>query len=162
MILIADIRHFKSRAGVSQSVVYLYGSVALNNDRPLLNEEAFMDIKTYVLNKAKEAKEGARALAKASSGQKNNALVNMAEALQRRAKELISENVKDVKFAEGKGLSKALIDRLTLNGKRINEMAQGLVEVAALPDPVGEIVRMWRRPNGVTVGRRRVRAGVIG
>ena len=121
-----------------------------------------MDIKTYVLNKAKEAKEGARALAKASSGQKNNALVNMAEALQKRAKELISENVKDVKFAEGKGLSKALIDRLTLSEKRINEMAQGLVEVAALPDPVGEIVRMWRRPNGMTVGKMRVPIGVIG
>jgi glutamate-5-semialdehyde dehydrogenase len=121
-----------------------------------------MDIKSYVFDKAKEAKEGARALAKASSGQKNNALVNMAEALKKKAKELISENVKDIKFAEGKGLSKALIDRLTLNEKRINEMAQGLVEVAALPDPVGEIVGMWRRPNGMTVGRMRVPIGVIG
>ena len=121
-----------------------------------------MDIKTYVLNKAKEAKEGARSLAKASSRQKNAALIKMAEALQKRAKELISENRKDIKFAEEKGLSKALIDRLTLNEKRINEMAQGLVEIAALPDPVGEIIKMWQRPNGMTVGKMRVPIGVIG
>ncbi|MEW6068201.1 MAG: glutamate-5-semialdehyde dehydrogenase [Nitrospirota bacterium] len=121
-----------------------------------------MDIKTYVLNKANEAKEGARALAKASAKQKNDSLIKMAEALKKRAKELISENKKDIKFAEKKGLSKALIDRLTLNDKRINEMAQGLIEVAALPDPVGEIIRMWQRPNGMTVGKMRVPIGVIG
>ncbi len=121
-----------------------------------------MDIKAYVLNKALEAKEGARSIAKASSKQKNDALVKMAEALQKRAKELISENKKDIKYAEGKGLSKALIDRLTLNEKRINEMAQGLVEVSALPDPVGEVIKMWKRPNGMTVGKMRVPIGVIG
>ncbi|MBE0427476.1 MAG: glutamate-5-semialdehyde dehydrogenase [Nitrospirae bacterium] len=121
-----------------------------------------MDIKAYVLNKAKEAKEGARTLAKASSKQKNDALIKMAEALQERAKELISENKKDIKFAEEKGLSKALIDRLTLNEKRIDEMAQGLVEVSALPDPVGEIIKMWKRPNTMTVGKMRVPVGVIG
>jgi glutamate-5-semialdehyde dehydrogenase len=121
-----------------------------------------MDIKKYVLNKALEAKEGASSLAKASSNQKNAALVMMAEALQKRTKELISENSKDIDFAKKKGLSKALIDRLTLNEKRINEMAQGLKEVAALPDPVGEITKMWQRPNGMTVGRMRVPIGVIG
>ncbi len=121
-----------------------------------------MDIKTYVLNKAREAKEGARSLAKASSGQKNSVLIKMAGALKKRAKELISKNRKDIGFAEGKGLSKALIDRLTLNEKRIGEMAQGLIEVSALPDPVGEITKMWQRPNGMTVGRMRVPIGVIG
>lgn len=121
-----------------------------------------MDIKQFVLNKAKEAKEGARSLAKASSKQKNSALIKMAEALKNRGDLLISENKKDIEYAEKKGLSKALIDRLTLNGKRINEMAQGLVEVAQLPDPVGEITRMWQRPNGMTVGRMRVPIGVIG
>jgi len=121
-----------------------------------------MDIKKYVLNKALEAKEGARSLAKATSKQKNDALVKMAEALQKRVKELISENKKDIKYAEGKGLSKAMIDRLTLNEKRINEMAQGLVEVSALPDPVGEVIKMWKRPNGMTVGKMRVPIGVIG
>lgn len=121
-----------------------------------------MDIKAYILNKAKEAKEGARALAKASSGQKNSALIKMAGILKKRSKELISENKKDIKSAEKKGLSRALIDRLTLNEKRIDEMAKGLIEVAALPDPVGEITKMWQRPNGMTVGRMRVPIGVIG
>ena len=121
-----------------------------------------MDIKKYVLNKAIEAKEGARAIAKASSKQKNDTLVKMAEALQKRAKELIAGNKKDLKYAEGKGLSKALIDRLTLNEKRINEMAQGLHEVSALPDPVGEVIKMWKRPNGMTVGKMRVPIGAIG
>jgi glutamate-5-semialdehyde dehydrogenase len=121
-----------------------------------------MDIKEFVLSKANEAREGARSLAKASSAQKNAALVMMAEALQKRAKELIRENARDITFAKKKGLSRAMIDRLTLNDKRIREMAQGLREVAALPDPVGEIVRMWQRPNGMTVGRMRVPIGVIG
>ncbi|MDH5768397.1 MAG: glutamate-5-semialdehyde dehydrogenase [Nitrospirota bacterium] len=121
-----------------------------------------MDIKSYVLNKALEAKEGAKSLAKASSKQKNLTLLKMAEALKKNAQELISENKKDIKFAEGKGFSKALIDRLTLNEKRINEMSQGLIEVAALPDPVGEITKMWQRPNGMTVGKMRVPIGVIG
>jgi len=121
-----------------------------------------MDIKQFVLNKAKEAKEGARSLAKASSKQKNDSLLKMAEALKDKSEYLISENKKDIDYAEKKGLSKALIDRLTLNEKRINEMALGLVEVAQLPDPVGEITKMWQRPNGMTVGKMRVPIGVIG
>ena len=121
-----------------------------------------MEIKAFVLSKAREAKEGARSIAKASSRQKNAALLKMAEALKKRSKELIRENAKDIAFAKKKGLSKAMIDRLTLNEKRINEMAQGLIEVAALPDPVGEVLKMWRRPNGMTVGKMRVPIGVIG
>jgi len=121
-----------------------------------------MDIKSFVLEKAKEAKEGARALAKVSSEQKNTALIKMAEELGRKENELIEENKKDVVAAQKKGLSKAMIDRLTINEKRIKEMAQGLVEVAGLHDPVGEIVRMWQRPNGMTVGKMRVPIGVIG
>jgi len=121
-----------------------------------------MDIKAYVLKKAKAAKEGARLLAKASSKEKNNALLKMAAALKKRKAELIKENKKDIAFAEKKGLSKAMIDRLALNDERINEMAQGLIEVAALPDPVGEVIRMWERPNGMVVGKMRVPIGVIG
>lgn len=121
-----------------------------------------MDIKKYVLDKALEARAGARALAKASSKQKNEALVRMAESLKKRAKELISANKKDVQYAKGKGLSKAMIDRLTLNEKRVDEMAQGLIEVSALPDPVGEVIRMRQRPNGMSVGKMRVPIGVIG
>lgn len=121
-----------------------------------------MDIKSFVYKKALEAKEGARALAKVTSTQKNSALIAMAEALKKRGKELVAENKKDIRFAQDKGLSKAMIDRLALNDKRINEMAQGLVEVAALPDPVGEIIKMRQRPNGMTVGKMRVPIGVIG
>jgi len=121
-----------------------------------------MDLRDFVLAKAKEAKEGARAIAKASAGQKNEALIAMAAALKKRSKELIAQNVKDVGLAKKKGLSKALIDRLSLNDKRIEEMARGLVEVAALPDPAGEVLRMWKRPNGMTVGKMRVPIGLIG
>ena len=121
-----------------------------------------MDIKAYVYDKAKEAKEGARILAKASPGQKNAALLEMAKALQLKAKELIAENKKDIQFARKKGLSQSMIDRLTLNEKRVVEMSRGLAEVAALPDPVGEIIRVQQRPNGMSVGKMRVPIGVIG
>lgn len=121
-----------------------------------------MDIKQMVFDKALEAKNGARSLAKASSAQKNAALVKMAAALQEKSDFLISENKKDLEYATNKGLSSALIDRLTLNEKRIAEMAQGLIEVAALPDPSGEILKIWQRPNGMAVGRMRVPIGVIG
>ncbi|MGD1076621.1 MAG: glutamate-5-semialdehyde dehydrogenase [Thermodesulfovibrionales bacterium] len=120
-----------------------------------------MDIKKYVTDRALGARVGARSLAKATTDQKNRALIKMAEALKKRSKELITENKKDIAYAEGKGLSKALIDRLTLTDKRIKEMAQGLVEVAQLPDPAGGIVNMWQRPNGMTVGKMRVPIGVI-
>ncbi len=120
-----------------------------------------MDIKTFVLAKAREAREGARSLAKASSSLKNTVLIKMAEALRDRREELINENKKDIEYAEKQGLSKALVDRLTLTEKRVEEMAAGLIEVAQLPDPVGEISNMRLRPNGMAVGRMRVPIGVI-
>jgi glutamate-5-semialdehyde dehydrogenase len=86
----------------------------------------------------------------------------MAAGLENEAARLISENRKDLMEAEKKGLSKAMIDRLTLNPDRIKAMSDGLREVAALPDPVGEVLRMWRRPNGMEVGRMRVPIGLIG
>ncbi len=121
-----------------------------------------MDIKSFVLKKAIAAKEGSRVLAKASSREKNRALLKMAAELKKRRAGLINENKKDIALAVKKGLSKAMIDRLALNEKRINEMAQGLTEVAALSDPVGEVIKMWLRPNGMTVGKMRVPIGVIG
>jgi glutamate-5-semialdehyde dehydrogenase len=121
-----------------------------------------MDIKEFVTQKAIEAKAGARTLAQASSEYKNRVLIRMAVALKERSADLIAENRKDIEFAEKKGLSRALIDRLTITEKRIAEMAQGLHEVAQLPDPVGEIVRMVRRPNGMEVGRMKVPIGLIG
>ena len=121
-----------------------------------------MDIPTYVRQKAKDAKASARRLATLSSAVKNTALNRMADALESESKALLSANKKDLEQAGKRGLSKAMIDRLTLNAKRIGEMAKGLREVASLPDPVGEVIRMWRRPNGMQVGKVRVPIGVIG
>ncbi len=121
-----------------------------------------MDIKQYVTDKARKAKAASRALANISTEIKNNALFKMAAGLEKDADELMAENKKDLVAAERKGLSKAMIDRLTLNPARIKAMADGLREVAALPDPVGEIVKMRRRPNGMEVGRMRVPIGLIG
>ncbi|MEW5745029.1 MAG: glutamate-5-semialdehyde dehydrogenase [Nitrospirota bacterium] len=121
-----------------------------------------MDMRQWVREKAEEARAGARNLARASSAQKDRALLTMAAMLESRTGELIAENSKDLSSAGQKGLSKALIDRLTLNEKRIDEMAKGLREVARLPDPSGEVIRMWQRPNGMTVGKMRVPIGVIG
>jgi glutamate-5-semialdehyde dehydrogenase len=86
----------------------------------------------------------------------------MAEQLIHHTDTLIEENEKDVEYARRKGLSKAMIDRLTLDEKAVRAMARGLEEVAALPDPVGKITSMWRRPNGLLVGRMRIPLGVIG
>ncbi len=121
-----------------------------------------MDIKQYVTDKAKKAKVASRALANISTEIKNNALFKMAAGLEKESARLMVENKKDLIEAEKKGLSKAMIDRLTLNADRIKAMADGLREVAALPDPVGEIMKMRRRPNGMEVGRMRVPIGLIG
>lgn len=121
-----------------------------------------MDVKEYVAEKAKKAKGAARLLANISTEIKNNALFKMAAGLEKNTDLLISENKKDLAAGEKKGLSKAMLDRLKLTPERIKAMADGLREVAALPDPVGEIVKMWRRPNGMQVGRMRVPIGLIG
>ena len=86
----------------------------------------------------------------------------MAAGLEKESARLMAENMKDLVEAEKKGLSRAMIDRLTLNADRIKAMADGLREVAALPDPVGEIIKMRRRPNGMEVGRMRVPIRLIG
>ncbi|MCX7988044.1 MAG: glutamate-5-semialdehyde dehydrogenase [Thermodesulfovibrio sp.] len=119
-------------------------------------------MKEKVLAKAKEAKEASHFIAKASADLKNKIILRMADYIKNRKDELIEANKIDIANAEKKGLSKALIDRLTLNEKRIVEMVKGLEEVVALPDPVGEITKMWLRPNGMQVGRMRVPIGVIG
>src|SRR2546428_5807957 len=118
-----------------------------------------MTLTDYVVQKASQAKAAARQLATLSTAVKNKALLAMADALEAREAELLEANKKDL--AAARGLSKAAIDRLTLNAKRIKEMAVGLREVAALSDPVGEVTKMWRRPHGPQVGRMRVAIGVI-
>jgi glutamate-5-semialdehyde dehydrogenase len=121
-----------------------------------------VDIKQFVSDKAQKAKAASRKLANISTEIKNSALFKMAAGLEKDAARLISENRKDLTEAEKKDLSKAMIDRLTLTPERIKAMSDGLREVAALPDPVGEVLRMWRRPNGMEVGRMRVPIGLIG
>lgn len=111
---------------------------------------------------AKRARAASRLMAQCSNVVKSEALTRMAAALVDGAETIQAANAEDVAAAKQAGLSAALIDRLTLTPKRIGEMATGLREVAALPDPVGEIERMWLRPNGMRVGRMRVPLGVIG
>jgi len=118
-------------------------------------------IKELVKKQALKAKEASRALAVLSTEKKNKALLAAAEALRKNADEIIKENKKDLAYAKDKGLSSAMIDRLMLNDKRISAMAEGLKEVANLPDPVGEVVKMWRRPNGLCIGKMRVPLGVV-
>jgi len=107
------------------------------------------------------AKAGSRLLATANTQIKNNVLLTVANQLSKQEKEILAENQKDLDAAKEKGLESAKIERLTLNARRIEEMATGLREVAALPDPVGEIIQMEKRPNGMQVGRMRVPIGLI-
>ena len=86
----------------------------------------------------------------------------MAHKLLEREEQIKEENEKDLSLADEKGLSAAMMDRLTLDEKTIGSMAEGLKEVVALPDPVGEVTGMWKRPNGLVVGRVRIPLGVIG
>ncbi|NMB11599.1 MAG: glutamate-5-semialdehyde dehydrogenase [Firmicutes bacterium] len=108
------------------------------------------------------AREAARRLRSASTVEKNSALLAMATALERSSDDILAANQKDVVAVRAKGLSAALVDRLALDQKRLFAAAEGLREVAALPDPVGAMVSMGRRPNGLEVGKVRVPLGVIG
>ncbi|NLO83757.1 MAG: glutamate-5-semialdehyde dehydrogenase [Clostridiales bacterium] len=115
-----------------------------------------------VLEKAKLAKSAASKLAKLSTNVKDKALEMMAQALEAQAEFIIEANKLDVEAATQSGRHKAFIDRLTLNEQRIKAMADGLREIKQLPDPVGETVAMWKRPNGLQIAQRRVPLGVIG
>jgi len=121
-----------------------------------------MDVRTYMQQVGRQAREASRAMARASTGAKNAALLAMAGAIRARRGELLAANAADVGEARANGLDAALIDRLTLTGKGVEDMAQGLEQVAALPDPVGEISDMKRRPSGIQVGKMRVPLGVVG
>ena len=121
-----------------------------------------MTIADQIATIARDARSASHLMAKLSTTVKNDLLTAMADALEAATAELIAENRKDLEAGERKGLSTALLDRLMLDGKRISAMADGLREVAALPDPVGEVTRMWKRPNDLMVGKMRIPLGVIG
>ena len=118
--------------------------------------------KDEALNLGKRAKTAARQLSQLSTGDKNRALALMAEGLEAQESFLIAENGKDLKSAKNAGVPSAVLDRIALDAGRIKGMAKGLRDVIALPDPVREVVKMWRRPNGLQIGRMRIPLGVIG
>ena len=124
--------------------------------------DAKVDVKQYMQQVGQQARQAARVLVRTPTGPKNKALLATAEAILAREAELLAENRKDMKAGAAKGLDAALLDRLELNPERIAAMAEGLRQVAALADPVGEITAMNYRPSGIQVGKMRVPLGVIG
>ncbi|MCF8162555.1 MAG: glutamate-5-semialdehyde dehydrogenase [Sulfuritalea sp.] len=121
-----------------------------------------MDIQHYMNTLGQSARKAARAMAKADTASKNRALELIAQAIRRDAALLTAANQKDVEQARSNGLAAAMIDRLTLSEKAIATMAEGLEQIASLPDPIGEISNMKYRPSGIQVGQMRVPLGVIG
>lgn len=121
-----------------------------------------MDVQTYMVSVGRQARAAARRMARADTGTKNRALATMAETIGRSERQLLDANARDVEAARKKKLDPASIDRLTLDKRTIEAMADGLVQIAALPDPVGEIVGLKYRPSGIQVGQMRVPLGVIG
>lgn len=120
------------------------------------------DFRTEVREMARKAKFASRQLAQLSTSIKNKVLLDMADDLEHHQERLIKENQKDLTAGKKSCLSPALIDRLRLTPSIIHGIAEGLREVARLPDPVGEVLKMWKRPNGLMVGRMRIPLGVIG
>ncbi len=119
------------------------------------------ELRRYAEEKVNLARSTLRSLMSLTTDIKNHTLLRAAELLQERKDYVKEENQKDIEYAKSQGLSPALIDRLLLNDKRIEGMVKVLRDVASLPDPVGEITRMWTRPNGLQVGKMRVPLGVI-
>ena len=121
-----------------------------------------MDVQNTIKKIAEDALTASRRLSRISANTKNAGLLRMADELILHRDFILSENSRDLTGAREKGLSAAMVDRLTVKDATIEAMAQGLREVAALPDPVGKVTSMWRRPNGLLVGRMRIPLGVIG
>lgn len=121
-----------------------------------------MDVRELVEARARAARGASRTLALASAKVKSDALTQMARAIEEKAPVILEANRTDLERARGQGHPRAFLDRLTLTEGRIEDMAVGIRQVAGLPDPVGETVRAWRRPNGMQVGRVRVPLGVVG
>jgi glutamate-5-semialdehyde dehydrogenase len=121
-----------------------------------------MSLREEVVRTVTRTHEAAREAASLSMTAKEKILMEMARTLRDRRGFLQEENRKDLELGKAAGLSAAMLDRLTLSDKVIEQTASGLEEIAAFPDPVGEIVRMWQRPNGMRVGRMRIPLGVVG
>lgn len=120
------------------------------------------EIQAAIHDMGRRARAASRELVKLTSEQKNAILLAMADEIVAREETILAANAKDLERAEANGLSKAMIDRLTLDSKRLAAIAQAVREVAALPDPVGEVLTEWTRPNGLHITKKRVPIGVIG
>jgi len=120
-----------------------------------------MDVQTYIHGVGRRARAAARVIAKADTATKNRALKEMAAAIERDARRLLEANARDIEDARKRELDSAMIDRLTLTPKGIAAMADGLRQIAALPDPIGRMTAMKRRPSGIRVGKMRVPLGVV-
>ncbi len=121
-----------------------------------------MEVKHYMQQLGRQARQAGREISKADSGCKNLALLKIADAIAARRDTLVDENRKDLLAGKDRGLDAASLDRLELTPARIEAMIEGLQQVAALPDPVGEITQLSYRPSGIQVGQMRVPLGVIG
>ena len=121
-----------------------------------------MSIREKVLETATKAHSAAPEAARLTMGQKEAILNQVAGKIWEAKSFLQNENVRDVDKARSRGLSLPMIDRLTLSDNVLKQTVEGLKEIASFPDPVGEITRMWVRPNGMTVGKMRIPLGVIG
>ena len=121
-----------------------------------------MSIKENVVKKCKNANEAAKDLANLGADTKNEALLAMAEALLDRKEFILEENEKDMEYGRENDLPESLLDRLLLTEERIEKMADGLREVAQFDDPIGEMMEMKKRPNGLKIGKVKVPLGVIG
>lgn len=121
-----------------------------------------MSIREDILKIARQAKMASQELANLSSSTKNKALLRMAESIEKNRERIIEENKKDVNLAKKKELSKPLIDRLTLDEKRIRQMSKSLEEIVSIEDPIGKIENIRKRPNGLQIGKMVVPLGVIG
>ena len=128
----------------------------------VIKQTEIPDIKQYMVAVGERARAVARVMAGASTGAKNAALMAIAEAVERSADALLQANARDLDAGRRDALDAALLDRLELNAERVGAMAEGLRQIAALPDPVGEITDLNFRPSGIQVGKMRVPLGVIG
>src|SRR5712692_8177667 len=125
-------------------------------------ESTPMDPQRLVEARERAARAAARVLALTPTKTKNDALAQMARGLEEKTALLLEANRADLDRARDQGVTRAFLDRLTLTDSRIEEMAAGLRQIAALPDPVGTVTESWRRPNGLEIARVRVPLGVIG
>ncbi len=127
-----------------------------------LSLERGADIETYMTSLGRQARAASRIIAKASTAQKNAALLLMADALDASRDAINEANALDLEAGRAKGLDHSMLDRLALSPARIDNMIEGLRQVAALPDPIGEISELRFRPSGIQVGKMRVPLGVVG